>query len=57
MSESSSIPKDDDVVDGPRRFAFVLDDSLTNAAVEHENPTDYLRRPKAKPEKEPRPKR
>ena len=33
------IPKDDDIVD------FVLDDSLCNAATQHDSPTDYLRRP------------
>ncbi len=58
MSESSSTPSDDDdVVDGPRRFHFRLDDSQTEAYAQHENTTDYLLSPaqaKAKAEKEPR---
>ncbi len=45
------------VVDGPRRFDFVLDDSQCEAATEHDNPTDYLLPPKPKPKAEKEPHR
>jgi len=50
---TSSNPKDDDVVDGPRRFNFVLDDSECEAAAS-QAPTYYQRKrtERAKPEKE-----